>query len=280
MPALFVMMVILSIRSLTLPGAGEGLRFLFQPDFGKINPSSVLDAMGQTFFSLSIGMGCMITYGSYFSPKENLQSTAVQVTVIDVFISLLAGVMIFPAVFHFGIAPTEGPELVFITLPNILGQLSFANVWACIFFILLAVAALTSTISLHEVATAYIHEEYKISRKRATLYVTLGVSVFCVLSSLSFGVLKDATIFGLTFFNLLDYLTAKLLLPFGGMLICIFVGNRVDKKILKAELTNQGSVPFYFFRTYCFFIKYIAPVGIGAIFLNELGVFRWIQALF
>jgi len=224
-------------------------------------------------------MGCMITYSSYFGAKTNLQNTALQVTLLDSIIAVLAGIMIFPAVFHFGIEPTAGVELVFITLPNIFGQLSFGNVWAVIFFILLAVAALTSTISLHEVATAYIHEEYNVSRKRATLYVSLGVSVFCVLSSLSFGVLKEATIFGLTFFDLLDYLTAKIMLPGGGMLICIYVGNRVDKKIIKAELTNQGSVPFYFFRTYCFFIKYIAPIAIGAIFLNELGLFKWLQSL-
>jgi len=280
MPMLFLIMLILCIRSLTLSGAGEGLRFLFQPDFGKINSSTVLSAMGQAFFSLSIGMGCMITYSSYFGSKIKLQNTALQVTVLDTFIAVLAGIMIFPAVFHFGIKPTAGPELVFITLPNIFGQLSFGNVWACIFFILLAVAALTSTISLHEVATAYIHEEYNVSRKKAAFYVSLGVSVFCVLSSLSFGVLKEATIFGLTFFDLLDYLTAKIMLPGGGMFICIYVGNRVNKKILKAELTNQGSVPFYFFRTYYFFIKYIAPIAIGVIFLNELGLFKWMQTLF
>ena len=279
MPMLFLIMIILCVRSLTLSGASEGLRFLFQPDFGKIDSSTVLSAMGQAFFSLSIGMGCMITYSSYFGAKTNLQNTALQVTLLDSIIAVLAGIMIFPAVFHFGIEPTAGVELVFITLPNIFGQLSFGNVWAVIFFILLAVAALTSTISLHEVATAYIHEEYNVSRKRATLYVSLGVSVFCVLSSLSFGVLKEATIFGLTFFDLLDYLTAKIMLPGGGMLICIYVGNRVDKKIIKAELTNQGSVPFYFFRTYCFFIKYIAPIAIGAIFLNELGLFKWLQSL-
>ena len=279
MPLLFLILVVLCVRSLTLSGASEGLRFLFQPDFGKINSSAVLSAMGQAFFSLSIGMGCMITYGSYFGQKTNMQSTALQVTLLDTLIALLAGIMIFPAVFHFGIEPTAGPELVFITLPNIFGQLSFSNVWAVIFFILLAVAALTSTISLHEVATAYIHEEYHVSRKKATLCVSLGVSVFCILSSLSFGVLKETTIFGLTFFELLDYVTAKIMLPGGGMLICIYVGNRVDKKILKTELTNQGSIPFYFFRAYCFFIKYIAPIAIGAIFLNELNFFTWIQSL-
>ena len=279
MPMLFLIMIILCIRSLLLSGASEGLDFLFRPDFSKINSSAVLSAMGQAFFSLSIGMGCMITYSSYFGAKINMQNTALQVTLLDTLVAVLAGIMIFPAVFHFGIEPTAGVELVFITLPNIFGQLAFGNVWACIFFILLAVAALTSTISMHETATAYIHEEHHVSRKRATLYVSLGISVFCVLSSLSFSVLKEATILGLTFFDLLDYLTTKIMLPGGGMFICIYVGNRVNKKILKAELTNQGSITFYFFNTYYFFIKYIAPVAIGAIFLNELGLFKWIQTL-
>jgi NSS family neurotransmitter:Na+ symporter len=280
MPLFFLILIVLCIRSATLSGAGEGFRFLFQPDFSKLNSSIILSATGQAFFSLSLGMGCMITYGSYFGAKTNLQNTALQVTIIDTFVSILGGILIFPAVFHFGIQPTAGVELVFITLPNIFAQLPFGNVWAVIFFLLLAVAAVTSTIALHEVATAYLHEEFKISRKRSTFYVTIGVTILSVLCSLSFGVLKNATIFGLTFFDLLDYLTAKVMLPLGGMLICIFVGYRVDRKILKAELTNKGTIPFYFFNTFCFFTKYIAPTAIGAIFVNELGLFKLIQSLF
>jgi NSS family neurotransmitter:Na+ symporter len=280
MPLLFLIMAVLSIRSVTLSGAAEGIAFLFRPDFSKINSSVILSAMGQAFFSLSVGMGCLITYSSYFGPKTNLQRTALEVTLLDTLIAILAGIMIFPAVFHFDIQPTVGVELVFITLPNVFGQLPFGNGWALIFYILLAVAALTSTISLHEVATAYVHEEFNVTRKRATLYVSAGVAILAVISSLSFGVLKEATVAGLTFFELLDYVTAKIMLPFGGMLICIFAGNRVEKKILKAELTNKGSVPFYFFNSYCFFIKYMAPVAIGAIFLNELGLVQWIKSLF
>lgn len=188
--------------------------------------------------------------------------------------------MIFPAVFSFGIAPTAGPELVFITLPNVFEQLPFGNVWSLVFFILLALAALTSTISLHEVATAYVHEEYHISRKKAAWFVSAGVLILGILSSLSFGILKEVTIFGLTFFDALDYLTAKIMLPLGGMLICIFVGTRVNKKILKSELTNKDSIPFYFFNMYAFFIKYIAPAAIGLIFLNELGLIKKITSLF
>lgn len=280
MPVLFFILVALCIRAVTLDGAGEGLAFLFKPDFDKITSSVVLSAMGQAFFSLSIGMGCLITYSSYFDKDTKLQTTALQVTILDTMVAVLAGIMIFPAVFSFGIAPTAGPELVFITLPNVFGQLPFGNAWSLVFFILLALAALTSTISLHEVATAYVHEEYHISRKKAAWFVSAGVLILGILSSLSFGVLKEATIFGLTFFDALDYLTAKIMLPLGGMLICIFAGTRVNKKILKSELTNKHSIPFYFFNTYAFFIQYIAPAAIGLIFLNELGLIKKITSLF
>lgn len=280
MPLLFLILVVLCIRSVTLPNAEKGLSFLFHPDFSKITSSVVLSAMGQAFFSLSIGMGCLITYSSYFKKDTNLQNTALQVTLLDTLVAILAGVMIFPAVFSFGIAPTAGPELVFITLPNVFEQLPLGWLWSAIFFILLALAALTSTISLHEVSTAYVHEEYHISRKKAAWFVSGGVLILGVLSSLSFGVLKNFTLFGMIFFDALDYLTAKIMLPLGGMLICLFVGTRVDRKILKAELTNEGTIPFHFFNTYAFFMKYIAPVAIGLIFLNELGLINRIIKLF
>lgn len=276
MPLLFFILIALCIRSVTLPGAKEGLIFLFHPDFEKLTSSVVLSAMGQAFFSLSIGMGCLITYSSYFGKNTNLQTTALQVTVLDTLVAILAGIMIFPAVFSFGIAPTAGPELVFITLPNVFEQLPLGGVWSFVFFVLLALAALTSTISLHEVVTAYVHEEYHISRKKAALFVSLIVLALGTLSSLSMGVLQSYTIFGLTFFNFLDYVTAKIMLPLGGMLICIFVGTRISKKILKEELTNRGTIPFYFFNTYAFFTKYIAPIAIGLIFLNELGLLKWV----
>lgn len=274
MPLLFFILVALCIRSVTLPNAAEGLRFLFHPDFEKITSSVVLSAMGQAFFSLSIGMGCLITYSSYFTQNTNLQTTALQVTVLDTLVAVLAGVMIFPAVFSFGIAPTAGPELVFITLPNVFEQLPLGGVWSFVFFVLLGLAALTSTISLHEVATAYVHEEYHLTRGKAAWFVSGGVLILGVLSSLSMGLLKGYTIFGLNFFDFLDYVTAKIMLPLGGMLICIFVGTRVDKKILKEELTNRGTISFHFFRTYSFFMKYIAPIAIGLIFLNESGLLK------
>lgn len=275
MPMLFLILIALCVRSITLPGASEGLTFLFNPDFSKIDSSVVLSAMGQAFFSLSIGMGCLITYASYFGKQTNLQTTALQVTILDTLVAVLAGVMIFPAVFSFGIEPTTGPELVFITLPNVFEQLPFGNIWSFVFFVLLALAALTSTISLHEVSTAYVHEEYHVSRKKAAIIVSVGVTIVGILSSLSMGVLSSYTLFGLNFFNLLDFVTAKIMLPLGGMMICIFTAKRVDKLLLKEEVTNHGTIRFYFFNTYAFFVKYIAPIGIGLIFFNELGLLKW-----
>ena len=275
MPVLFLILIALCVRSATLPGASEGLSFLFNPDFSKIDSSVVLSAMGQAFFSLSIGMGCLITYASYFGKQTNLQTTALQVTILDTLVAVLAGVMIFPAVFSFGIEPTTGPELVFITLPNVFEQLPFGNIWSFVFFVLLALAALTSTISLHEVSTAYVHEEYHISRKKAAIIVSVGVTIVGILCSLSMGVLSSYTLFGLNFFNLLDFVTAKIMLPLGGMMICIFTAKRVDKLLLKEEVTNHGTIRFYFFSTYVFFVKYIAPIGIGLIFFNELGLLKW-----
>lgn len=275
MPMLFLILIALCVRSITLPGASEGLTFLFNPDFSKIDSSVVLSAMGQAFFSLSIGMGCLITYASYFGKQTNLQTTALQVTILDTLVAVLAGIMIFPAVFSFGIEPTTGPELVFITLPNVFEQLPFGNIWSFVFFVLLALAALTSTISLHEVSTAYVHEEYHVSRKKAAIIVSVGVTIVGILSSLSMGLLKSYTLFGLNFFNLLDFVTAKIMLPLGGMMICIFTAKRVDKLLLKEEVTNHGTIRFYFFSTYVFFVKYIAPIGIGLIFFNELGLLKW-----
>jgi NSS family neurotransmitter:Na+ symporter len=277
MPLLFLILLILCVRSVTLPNASAGLEFLFKPDFSKINSSVLLSAMGQAFFSLSVGMGCMITYASYFGKKTNLQNVALQVSLIDTFVAIFAGIMIFPAVFSFGISPTAGPDLVFITLPNVFARMALGNLWSAIFFLLIGVAALTSTISLFEVATAYLHEEKHISRKRAALIVSCGVALFATVSSLSFGLIKSWTLFGLTFFDLLDYVTAKIMLPLGGMFICVFVGWRVDKKILKAELTNQGTVAFRFFSLYVFILKYIAPVAIALIFLNELGLLSFLK---
>lgn len=280
MPLLFFFLFVLAIRSVTLPNAEIGLKYLFNPDFSKINSAAVLSAMGQAFFSLSIGMGCLITYSSYFEKSTNMQTTAFQVTTINTLVAILSGVIIFPAVFSFGIQPTAGAELVFITLPNVFGQLPLGNLWGVLFYMLLAVAAITSVISLHEVVTLYIHEEHNFTRKRAAALTSLAIAILATICSLSLGVWKEYTLFGLTFFDFLDYLTAKIMLPLGGMMICIFVGRRIERKILKAELTNEGTIPFHLFSAYAFFIKYIAPIAIGSIFLYEIGLIGVISEFF
>lgn len=280
MPLLFLILIVMCVRSVTLPNSEAGLTYLFKPDFSKLTSSVVLSALGQAFFSLSLGMGCLITYSSYFGKETNMHKTAWEVTIINTLVALLAGIMIFPAVFSFGIAPSAGAELVFITLPNVFEQLPFSNLWSLVFYILLAMAALTSTISLHEVSTAYVLEEFHTTRKKAAWIVSIGVFILGVFSSLSFGLMKEVTINGLTFFEALDYLTAKIMLPLGGMLTCIFVGTRIDKKILKQELTNNGTIRFRLFSIYIFFMKFVAPIAIGIVFLNELGLLRELKKLF
>ncbi len=273
MPLLFLILIVLCIRSLTLPGAKEGLQFLFQPDFSKISSGVVLSALGQAFFSLSIGAACMITYSSYFTRETNIPKTALSVTLLDTMVAILAGIIIFPAVFNFGIAPTQGPNLVFVTLPNIFEQLPWGSVWAFFFFLLLALAALTSVISLHESVTAYVEEQYNLTRSRAALWVSGSVFVLGIVASLSIGIWKAHTLFGLTLFDLLDYTTAKILMPLGSMLVCLFIGWLVDRKTLQDDLTNQGKIRMRLFPFFVVFLKYIAPIIIALIFLNEIGLF-------
>ena len=203
MPLLFLILVVMCIRSVTLPNAEAGLVYLFKPDFSKLTSSVVLSAVGQAFFSLSLGMGCLITYSSYFGKNTNMLATAWQVTIINTFVAVLAGIMIFPGCLGLRDCPVAGAQLVFITLPNVFEQLPFSSLWSLIFYILLAMAALTSTISLHEVVTAYIHEEFHMTRKKAAWLVSVGVFILGVLSSLSFGLLKEFTIGGLIFFDAL-----------------------------------------------------------------------------
>lgn len=275
MPLLFIIMLILVVRSLTLDGAEKGLRFLFHLDYEKINTSVVFNALGQAFFSLSLGMGCLCTYASYFDRNTNLVRTGVQVTLLDTFVAILAGTIIFPAAFAFGISPEAGPKLVFVILPNVFQQMPGAYFWSLLFYILLTVAAWTSTISLHEVVTAFIHEELKFTRKRAAMLVTSVCFFFGIFCSLSFGVLSEFTLFGLSIFDLFDYISSKLLLPLGGMLISIFTGWYMDKHILWEELSNHDQIRFRLFKVYYFLIRYVTPPLIAFIFLREIGLVRF-----
>lgn len=279
MPALFIIILILVGCSISLPGAGSGIEFLLKPDFGKVTGTTFLSAMGQAFFSLSLGMGCLCTYASYFSKETNLTKTALSVGAIDTFIAVLAGFIIFPASFSVGIQPDAGPSLVFITLPNVFQQAFgdlpvIAYLFSVMFYLLLAMAALTSTISLHEVVTAYLHEEFKFTRGKAARLVTGGCIVIGALCSLSLGVLKDIRVFGLTLFDLFDFVTAKLMLPIGGLLISVFAGWYLDKRIVKSEITNDGSLRMPIYGLLIFLLKYVAPIAISLIFIHELGILK------
>lgn len=279
MPMLFILLLILAVCSLLLPGAGTGVEFLLKPDWEKVDASVFLGAMGQAFFSLSLGMGCLCTYASYFKQDTNLTKTAFSVSLIDTFVAILAGLIIFPAAFSVGIQPDAGPSLIFITLPNVFQQAFsgvplLAYVSSVMFYVLLAVAALTSTISLHEVVTAYLHEEFHLSRKRAASLVTGGCIFLGVFCSLSLGVGSEYTLFGLTLFDLFDFVTAKLMLPLGGLFIALFTGWYLDKKIVWEEISNRGTLRLPFYKLLIFILKFIAPVAIALIFIKELGFLK------
>lgn len=279
MPTLFIIILILVGCSVTLPGAGKGIEFLLKQDFSKVDGNVFLGAMGQAFFSLSLGMGCLCTYASYFSKNTNLTRTAFSVGIIDTFVAVLAGFIIFPAAFSVGIQPDAGPSLIFITLPNVFQQAFsgipiLAYIFSVMFYVLLALAALTSTISLHEVVTAYLHEEFNFTRGKAARLVTTGCILLGILCSLSLGVTKEFTIFGLGMFDLFDFVTAKLMLPLGGLLISIFTGWYLDKKLVWSEITNNGTLKVPTYKLIIFILKYVAPIAISVIFINELGLLK------
>jgi NSS family neurotransmitter:Na+ symporter len=262
MPLLLVMLIAMAIYVLTFDGAEKGINFLFQPDFSKITPSVILEALGQAFFSLSIGMGTLITYGSYIKKRDNLGSTAISVAGADTFIAILAGIAIFPAVFAFadieniGLANVSGEGLVFITLPSILFSIPGGYVLSTMFFVLLAVAALTSTISVLEVIVAYFVEELGMVRSRATAVATISVSFLGIVSVIFTGV-----------FDFLNFTTANILLPLGGLFIVLFIGYFYGRRKTREELTNSGKLKAKYIPAYLFSVKFIAPLIIAIIFL-------------
>lgn len=272
MPILVVIIIVLNIRAITLPGAGEGLRFLFHPDFSKLTGEGILSALGHAFFSLSLGMGTLITYGSYIDKKNNLLKTAISVTIADTIIAILAGIAIFPAVFAFGIEPSSGPGLVFITLPNVFQQMPGGYFFSVLFFLLLTVAALTSSISILEVVVAYFHEELKMKRKVATIIATALITLLGIICSLSMGIFKDYTFFDLNFFDLMDWISANLLLPLGGLFISLFVGWKFGRKRVQAEIEKGGSISQRFLTLFIFLVKFIAPIAIAIVFLSGIGL--------
>ena len=263
MPALFVILVVMAVRVAFMPGAVEGYKFFFTCDFSEaFKADTIMMAIGQAFFSLSVGMGCMVTYASYFKKDNNMVSTSLNVSLLTLGVSVLAGLVIFPAVFSVpGLEPTEGPSLVFVTLPEIFKGMPLPSLWSGIFFLLVILASLTSTISFHEVLTAYTAEEFKLSRRGGAL-VTTGVSI--ALSTVTF-----LSLFGVDFFTIFDYITANMLMPLGAMFTCIFVMWFMKKGFMREEITNNGLCNNRVVGVLLFMLRFITPVLIFYIFIKN-----------
>ena len=276
MPMLLLIIAVLVICSFSMSGFMEGMAFMLRPDFSKVTTKVVLSAVGQAFYSLSLAMGCLCTYASYFGPNTNLTRTAVNVSVIDTCVAVLSGFIIFPAVFSVsGVSVDDGPGLVFITLPHVFNT-AFHNfpvigyLFSSLFYVLLLLSAQTSAVSLHEPVTAYLHEEWHIPRYKAAWIVTISCILLGIACSLSMGVWNDYRVFGLCLFDLFDFVSAKIILPLGGIIICLFVGWKLDRQLVYNEVTNNGSLRIRIFRLYLFLVRWVAPVAIAVIFFNEL----------
>ncbi len=285
MPALFIILIVLLICAMQMPGAGKAIDFIFNPDFDKITTGVVLAAMGQAFYSLSVGMGAMTTYASYFKPDTHLSKSALSIGGIDLFVSVMAGLVIFPAVFSMpNLSPDAGASLIFIALPNVFhsafqGMPLLGYFFSVAFYALLVFATVTSTISLHEAVTAYLHEAFGLTRRRAATIVSLSAIGIGSLCALSLGPLKTYTVAGLPLFDLFDYVTAKWLLPIGGLLSSVFAGWYLSRHVVKSQMTNGGTMRFRLFGIFLFFLRFLCPIGIVLVFLNELGVFKLPQLL-
>ena len=277
MPTLFVLMIVIVVASCMLPGAMKGVDFLFNPDFSKVNRNVLLEAMGQAFFSLSLGTACLCTYASYFSRQTNLMKSAFQIALIDTLIAILAGLMIFPSAFSVGVNPDSGPSLIFITLPNVFQQafsgiIGVGYVISILFYGLLALAALTSTISMHEIGTAFFYEELHTTRQRGAWIETIVCCVIGIFCSLSMGAVEGLSLLGMPFLDFCDHLTAQFLLPLGSFLTCLFIGWYVPKQVVLDEYTNWGTLRGTFFQVWLFAVRFICPVCIMAVFLHQLGI--------
>ena len=277
MPTLFILMIIVVVASCMLPGSMKGVDFLFKPDFTKVNRGMLLEAMGQAFFSLSLGTACLCTYASYFSRQTNLLRSSFQIAFIDTLIAILAGLMIFPSAFSVGINPDSGPSLIFITLPNVFqkafsGIMGLGYMISILFYGLLALAALTSTISMHEIGTAFFYEEFHITRHKGAWIETIVCCVIGIFSSLSMGAVDKLTLMGMPFLDFCDHLTAQFLLPLGSFLTCIFIGWYVPQQIVKDEFTNWGTLRGTLFNAWLFAVRFICPICIIAVFLHQFGI--------
>lgn len=276
MPLLLLIILVLVGCSIGMPGSAEGIRFLLQPDFTKVTPHVVLSAMGQAFFSLSVGIGCLATYASYFKKDMNLPGSAVHVCAIDTLVAIISGFVIFPAVFSVeGVHPDAGAGLVFITLPHVFSSAFAQMSWlgyffSVLFYLLLLLAALTSSISMHEICTSFVSEHYNLTRKKAATLVTLVYLVLGAACSLSFGPWKDYTLAGMTVFGWFDFATAMFIMPLGGIFISLFTGWCMKRGLLTDELTNNGTLKVRGLKFLIFLIRWVAPIGVGMVFLDQV----------
>ena len=265
MPILFLIILLLCVYAMQTGAFLEGLRYLFMPDFSKINPQVMLEALGQAFFTLSLGMGAIMAYGAYMPADQNIGKTAISVAALDTGVALLAGIAIFPIVFANGLAPSEGPGLVFVTLPIAFSAMPFGILFGTLFFVLLSIAALSSSISLIEPGVAWLIESLRIKRKTATILLGFTAWFIGLFSALSFNLISEFTIFGRNFFDATDFLTSQIMLPLGGIFIAIFVGWIMKKEHV---LEGLGFKEDIIFNAWYFSVRYIAPVLVGLVFLN------------
>lgn len=273
MPLLFLLLIVFCVNSLLLPDSDEGMEFLFEVDFDDLGRKGVVDAMGQAFMSLSLGVTCLITYSSYFKDDSNLMKDAVTISGLDTLVAILAGIVIFPAVFSFGLEPNAGPKLIFEILPTIFQQMPGGTIWATLFFLLLFFASITSTISLSEIPITFMIDEYKISRGKAIAITAVLMTIIAVLSALSFSTLSDVKLLGRNLFDFLDFVGPNFFMLLGGLVTAIYVGWVLKKDVIHEQLTNGGKHRSRFVQPYIIFsLRYIAPVAIVIIFLYYVGI--------
>jgi len=273
LPILALLLIIIGIRSITLPGAGQGLSFLFKPDFSKITAPVILTAMGLAFFKLSIGMGCMLTYGSYYSEDQNIPKNAARVVAADLTVSILAGIAIFPAVFSFGFEPAAGTQLLFITIPSVFASMPLGGVFMVAFFLLTAFAAIGAMISLVEVVVAFLVNRTKLGRKKSTLITVVSMAVVGSLAALSNSTMANVTVFGKTFFDLYDYVSSNILLPVGGLMIAIFATWVWGWPRFKEALSNNGALANEgVLKAVYNILKFVSPVLVAIILLTGLNI--------
>ncbi|SDL83560.1 sodium-dependent transporter [Sediminibacillus halophilus] len=273
MPLLFIFFIILVIRSLTLDGAMEGVRFFLRPDFSNITGEGVLYALGQSFFSLAVGFSCMVTYSSYLNKEVSIPSSAGSVVGMNIFVSLLAGLAIFPVVFAFGLEPTEGPGLLFIVLPSVFSQMPFGELFLCLFLLLFLFATLTSSFSLLEIIVSAFTESGKRRRKPVTLIAGIVVFFAGIPAALSSSTISGFHIFGLTVFDATDYLVSNILLPIGSLLIAVFIVHRMESSLVEQEFKLSSGLASPWYAIWKSLMRYLIPLTIIVVFLTTIGIF-------